>query len=130
MIPKLIDSVCNLAINDDEIIVITMISLEQDWWKICWKLLLQPDLLRLFSMKLFTFLYSIFVIHICYLLFVLDFFYIISKKCLYCPQKGFVICDANGINFTKEVLLLTHNQTCTKILLLIVCFSINVTVCI
>ena len=64
------------------------------------------------------------VFYICYpyLLFVWDFFYVISKKCLYRLPKGFVTCDATGINFTKEVLFFTHNQIAQRFCWLLYAF--------
>ena len=119
MIPKLIDSVCNLIISGDEIIIITMISI---YFQV--RNNIDEKFVKNF---LLTFLGdNAFFDKRCLRLY----FYLISKKWLYRLLTGFVICDVSRINITKEILHFTTNQTYIEIALLIICLSINVTFCV
>ena len=132
MIPKLIDSVCNLVIIGDEIIIITMISRYfQVWNNIDEKLVKNFCYSLIFcnyffwSYFLLTFLGDNFFFDKRYFRFC---FYFIIKKWFYLLPKGFVICDVTRINITSQkfffslLIKLTPRLRC-----LLICLSINVT---
>ena len=134
MIPTLIDSICNLVISGDEIIIINMISRYFQVWKNIGEKFVKNFCYSLIFCNYFfwnyfrlTFLGDNFFFDERYFRFC---FFFVSKKWLYRLPKGFVICDVTRINITKEVLFLSPNQTYTEITLLIICLSINVTFCV
>ena len=133
MIPKRIESICNLVISCNEISIITMASryfqiwsnIEQNYKKF----FLRSDRLKLFFLKLFSLEFyrrKLFFFFRLVFFFGIRFYFISGNRFCSLP-KAFVVCDVTSIKITEEVPLSAANQAYSEIALFITCLSNNIT---